>query len=94
MASKTEGFGLPMIEAAQCGLPVIARDIPVFREIAQDHAFYFEDNSEADTVTDAIGKWIALYKSDAYPQSNNIQWLTWEESAIQLLECLNITDNK
>ena len=29
-ASEGEGFGLPLIEAAQHKLPIIARDIPVF----------------------------------------------------------------
>lgn len=33
MPSCTEGFGLPVIEALQVGTPVIASDLPVFREI-------------------------------------------------------------
>ena len=32
-AAEGEGFGLPLIEAARHGLPIIARDIPVFREV-------------------------------------------------------------
>ena len=40
-ASEGEGFGLPLIEAAHYGLPIIARDIPVFREVAGEHAYYF-----------------------------------------------------
>ena len=31
--STSEGFNIPIIEAINCGLPVIASDIPVFREI-------------------------------------------------------------
>ena len=31
--SKAEGFGLPLVEALGAGLPVIASDLPVFREI-------------------------------------------------------------
>src|SRR5262249_2265090 len=38
-ASEGEGFGLPLIEAAQHKLPIIARDIPVFREVAGESAF-------------------------------------------------------
>jgi glycosyltransferase involved in cell wall biosynthesis len=33
-ASYAEGFGLPLVEAAQYKLPLLVRDIPVFLEIA------------------------------------------------------------
>ena len=33
--SLAEGFGLPLVEALQSGTPVIASDLPVFREIGQ-----------------------------------------------------------
>lgn len=41
LASMAEGFGLPIVEAARYGTPVIATDIPVFREAAGDSATYF-----------------------------------------------------
>jgi len=34
--SITEGFGLPVLEAMQCGLPVITSNAPALRELAQD----------------------------------------------------------
>src|SRR5690606_41798773 len=40
--SHVEGFGLPLVEAMQRKLPVMASDIPVFREIGGDAMAYFE----------------------------------------------------
>jgi glycosyltransferase involved in cell wall biosynthesis len=34
MPSFAEGFGLPVVEALELGTPVIASDLPIFREIA------------------------------------------------------------
>ena len=42
MPSYAEGFGLPVIEALQAGTPVIASDLPVFREIAGDIPTYLD----------------------------------------------------
>ena len=40
MTSDREGFGLPVIEALSQGLPVVARDLPVFREVGGEAATY------------------------------------------------------
>ena len=84
-ASEGEGFGLPLIEAAQHKLSIIARDIPVFREVAGAHAYYFEAKS-ADALSRAITAWLALYDSGQHPKSNEMPWLTWRESAKRLGE--------
>lgn len=48
MPSFIEGFGLPVIEALQRGVPVIASDQPVFREIAGDIPLFLDPrDSEA-----------------------------------------------
>ncbi len=39
--SLYEGYGIPVIEAFASGIPVILSDIPVFNEIAQDAALFF-----------------------------------------------------
>ena len=51
LASQGEGFGLPLIEAARRHLPIIARDIPVFREVAGDHAYYFQCDLDNDAAS-------------------------------------------
>jgi glycosyltransferase involved in cell wall biosynthesis len=46
-ASVAEGFGLPLVEAAHFGLPAIASDIPVFREVGGDAVAYFDVTDSA-----------------------------------------------
>lgn len=85
-ASYGEGFGLPLIEAAQYGLPIIARDIPVFREVAGNHAyFYVDDNPTGKGLSDAIKRWLLLWKNRTFPQSKGIKNMTWKQSARNLL---------
>ncbi|SMF94943.1 Glycosyltransferase involved in cell wall bisynthesis [Methylomagnum ishizawai] len=83
-ASLGEGFGLPLIEAARHGLPIIARDIPVFREVARDHAFFFEGHTP-EALTRAVRDWLELWVQGAQPRSQGLPWRTWAESAQGLL---------
>ncbi|MEJ5348382.1 MAG: glycosyltransferase [Desulfosoma sp.] len=87
-ASYSEGFGLPLIEAAHHKLPIIARDIPVFREVAGDFAYYFPDSRESEVLSTAIKHWLTLYKHNRHPQPDAIPWLTWKMSAKILTEKL------
>ena len=58
-ASEGEGFGLPLIEAAQHKLPIIARDIPVFREVAGEHAYYFS-GLDPQSLAESVKNWLTL----------------------------------
>lgn len=40
-AAYTETFAHPLVEAMACGLPIVASDLPVHREICGDSAIYF-----------------------------------------------------
>jgi glycosyltransferase involved in cell wall biosynthesis len=82
-ASEAEGFGLPLIEAAQYKLPIIARDIQVFKEVAGNHAFYFQGTSTTDLAKD-LQRWLALNVNCEIPKSTDMPWLTWKQSADQL----------
>lgn len=88
-ASEGEGFGLPLIEAAQHGLPVIARDIPVFREVAGEFATYFEGSS-AEALADTVERWLQLRAAGKVPAAHLMPWLTWRQSVRQLLRCLRL----
>jgi glycosyltransferase involved in cell wall biosynthesis len=85
-ASLKEGFGLPNIEAAVYGLPIIARDIPVFREICADNAYYFPDCNNVDDFISHLNKWIILRNNDLEPKSKNIKVLKWDDVAKSLLK--------
>jgi glycosyltransferase involved in cell wall biosynthesis len=90
-ASEGEGFGLPLIEAAQHGIPIIARDIPVFREIAGECAFYFR-GTESPVLACAIRNWLALFESGRHPKSNALPRFTWQQSADSLMKVI-VEDN-
>ena len=82
--SEGEGFGLPLIEAARYGLPLICRDIPVFREVAGEHAIYF-DGYEAASLADALRAWVVRWAAGTLPDAGSMPTLTWHESTQQLL---------
>jgi glycosyltransferase involved in cell wall biosynthesis len=86
-ASEGEGFGLPLIEAARYHVPIIARDLQVFREIAGESAYYFSGTAPEDLAS-AIATWIQFNSTCEAPRGARIRWLTWRESAQKLLEAL------
>jgi glycosyltransferase involved in cell wall biosynthesis len=61
MPSHTEGYGLPVAEALGAGVPVIASELAVFRDIAGDIPDYASPTDEA--------RWTALIEDYARPSS-------------------------
>lgn len=92
-SSYGEGFGLPLIEAAQHKLPIICREIPVFREVAGEHAYYFEASNGGELAR-SIEQWLEKHKNGIHPKSNKMPWLTWKQSAEQLLTAIGIQSSK
>ena len=88
--SFIETFGYPLLEAMACGTPVIASDIPTFREIAGDTALYASPE-DPDALAAAID---ALWDD---PQSTEIRRLaaaaraprfTWKANVDRLCQVL------
>jgi alpha-1,2-rhamnosyltransferase len=83
--SYVEGFGLPLVEAMQRGLPAMGSDIPVFREIGGDYMAYFDladPQSLANLVTDTE-------RSGVFPAPLSLEqwrWLSWREASAQLVQ--------
>ena len=86
-ASRSEGFGIPVIEAMGVGTPVVISDIPVFHEIGGDAAAYFEATNAA-ALAEAVlslerpGEW---ERRSALGQEQAAGF-TWRKSAEILLE--------
>lgn len=83
--SLSEGFGLTGIEAMACGGLVLASDIPVFREVYAEHAFYF-DPQKVNSFLEAVAKLEHLDR--AKTQKSNISYskkFDWDNTAEQTL---------
>lgn len=61
--SLTEGFGFPVLEAMQCGKPVVMARKTCLPEVAGDHGFYF-DSFEPAAMAAALEAGLAACRSD------------------------------
>lgn len=87
--SRGEGFGLPLVEAAQHNLPILARDLPVFREGAEGSVTYFT-GGDAGSLASALREWLERHQGGGSRTSTAMQWLTWAQSARQLLDVMHV----
>ncbi len=84
LPSFAEGFGLPIVEAAWRGRPVLCSDIPVFREVGGAGAIYFRVNDPralADCVKDFLAGRIG-----ADPAL--VSRATWAQAARRIVEVI------
>ena len=82
--TKNEGFGLPLVEAASYGLPIICSDIPIFRELADDNADYFKVN-DVDALEEALLLWV---RKEKHPNSNKIKLYSWSDAADDVMSII------
>jgi len=80
----SEGFGLPALEALATGLPIVASDLPVLREVVGDNAI-FADPADADALVEAMRAAVASVPEQARIDARRAQarLFSWEACARQ-----------
>lgn len=91
--SFAEGFGLPIIEALEHELPVIASDIPVHREIGGDLLIYINPY-EPQTLVETISKIIETGNVPERHIPRAFVWMNWREATGELLNKLLLMSNR
>jgi glycosyltransferase involved in cell wall biosynthesis len=76
--SLSEGFGLPIVEAMKYNLPILASDIPVFKELLDSEYTSF-DPYDTQSITKAIESFIRSPHSHNY--SKHISKFSFEHMA-------------
>ncbi|WP_448671693.1 glycosyltransferase, partial [Escherichia coli] len=82
--SYVEGFGLPLVEAMQRGLPAMGSDIPVFREIGGEFMAYF-DLADPQTLANLVTRFEATGEFPAERPVGEWRWIGWHEASRQLI---------
>lgn len=82
--SYVEGFGLPLVEAMQRGLPATGSDIPVFREIGGEFMAYF-DLADPQTLANLVTRFEATGEFPAERPVGEWRWIGWHEASRQLI---------
>jgi len=82
MASHAEGLGLPILEYSLNGLKLVLSDIPVFREVAGDAAYYFDKDS-VESLNQAIER------ASEDKEVARIPEVSWADTALEVLAFLN-----
>lgn len=93
--SLYEGFGIPLLEAAACGCPVIASDIPSSREVLGDVPIYF-DPQDTDSLIDAMDVAVAEARTSSRTERGLLraQQYSWDRCARQTLEVYRALSGK
>jgi glycosyltransferase involved in cell wall biosynthesis len=85
--SKAEGYGLPLVEAMALGTPVIASDIPIFREVGADAATYVDPESAPEFAAAVRNLADGQHWQDVSRRSvARARQFSWDESARQLVD--------
>jgi len=86
LPSLAEGFGLPAVEAAACGAPLIVSDLPAHRETLRDAPLYFRptDGTALAHHLERVLDDPSLRRSLADRARRAVQGLSWDAAAERL----------
>jgi len=92
--SFSEGFGLPLIEAMQCGTPACYSQESCLPEIMDFNGLYFDPYSQS-SIEDSLKKmWTSKKLRQKYLKLGQIraQFFSWKKTAIQTLAVYKLVE--
>lgn len=87
-SSYGEGYGLPLVEAARHGLPLLLRDLPVFREVTAGYATFFADDRSPETIAQAVVVWLKAYEEGKFRHVVRPPVQTWRDAKNQVQDAI------
>lgn len=85
-SSEIESYGLPLIEAASFGLPIISSDLRYAREVLFDYDnIIFVDPNKEDAWAEAIGNYSSLIKSNPLKRESQNTWKQFVDILVSII---------
>jgi glycosyltransferase involved in cell wall biosynthesis len=87
--SRVETFGMPLVEAMACGLPVVASDIPVHREVLGDNIELLAPYDDPRQIAEKMYAVLTMPEVYAGAQRRSLkrsEEFSWERTAAETLK--------
>ncbi|MGM1063196.1 glycosyltransferase family 4 protein [Saccharothrix sp. Mg75] len=87
LPSRDEGFGLPVLEALACNVPVVCTDVPALREVAGGHAVHVPVG-DVEALAQAMGAAAEAppTPAEATARRTHAAGFTWRRTALRTVE--------
>jgi glycosyltransferase involved in cell wall biosynthesis len=86
--SLYEGFGLPLLEAMACGVPIVTSHVCSIPEVVDDSA-YFADPSSADDIADKVMRCLTddeQRRNLVHAARKRSQSFSWKNTALKTID--------